>query len=483
MIVPTQARHLMLAILFSFIVAGCTKGEVPSTVATDIPVEQVAAAPELPPVTLVAPLPDASSTGASVTLEWDWIRKLNPDERYDVRVWKEGEPELGITLVSQPYLNLNNWLIHQTPGRYNWRVLVVQVEDDQPLRSLTPDGEARQFSVENVDDPALALDLPDGFQAELIAATNTPTSMAMDEAGNLYISLLSGDIVVQTAAERGTDMLRPFASGFDMITGILFHEQKLYVSSNGQVTVLQDTNGDFNGDSSQELFTEGELPGRQYDSHSNNGMVIGDDGSLYIPVGGTSDHGPEEHPLGGTVLRYDLENGTYEVFAGGLRNPYDMAVDAEGNLYLSDNGPDAPDLDLLSVPPDEINLIEEGKHYGYPDFFGVPRAGSGTEAPVIRFPASSAPTGMVIYDGQQFPAEYDGAIFTALWGNAAINHPTGHRIAIVMQSPDGSYEQENLDDFARGLRRPIEVIQTNDGSLIIADFETGQIFEIEYVGE
>ena len=95
-------------------------------------------------------------------------------------------------------------------------------------------------------------------------------------------------------------------------------------------------------------------------------------------------------------------------------------------------------------------------------------------------PASSVPAGMIIYDGDNFPDEYSGAIFAALWGNAAINHPTGHRVA-VFPLISGSYEQAALADFARGLRRPIEVIQTPEGTLLIADFETGRIFEITYV--
>lgn len=455
----------------------CHNGE--NNVNGDVADEAPAGDPStLPPITPIVPLSGYSSEGVSVTLEWEWIRKLNPNERFDVRVWLDGQPELGITLISVPRLTLDNWLVFQTPGTYNWRVYVVQVEGDQVVRTLTPDSEIRQFTVDNVDDPAKALILPDGFTAALFASVGNPTSMAMDGDGNLFVSTLLGDILVIPA---GTDQQILYASQFDLLTSLMWHEDTLFVSSNAQVTLLQDTDGDWVSDTSETLFEEGELPGRQYDSHNNNGLAIGPDRMLYILVGGTTDHGPEEHGLGGTVLQYDLEARSYTVFAEGVRNPYDLAFDANGNLYASDNGPDAPDLNLLSVPPDEINLIEEGKHYGYPDYFGEVLAESGTESPVVQFPASSAPTGMLIYDGNNFPAEYDGAIFAALWGNAAINHPTGHRIAVITSSDDG-YAQGSLADFARGLRRPIEVIQSPAGTLLIADFETGRIFEITYTG-
>jgi len=471
---------LLLTSLTTFLLIGCAQSE--PTPPPENPPPAPAPETELPPVNLIVPTSGYESEGASITLEWNWLRKLNNNERYDVRVWKEGDPELGITLTTLPYMNLENWLVYQEPGTYNWRVFVAQMEGDQPVRILTPPGEVRQFTVASVADPAANVKLPEGFQAKLIATVANPTTMDMDENGTLYVATLSGDIVAQPADKRDSGEFETFASGFDMITGLMAYDGELYVSSNGLVSVLKDTDGDLISDERRELFEAGVLPGRQYDSHSNNGMSMGPDGFLYIPVGSTADHGPEEHPLGGTLLKYDLETGEYEVFAEGLRNPYDTAFDAAGNLYASDNGPDAPDANLLSVPPDEINLMEEGKHYGYPDYFGAPPPDTGTEAPIIQIPAGSAVTGMIVYDGDNFPEEYQQAIFVALWGNAAINHPTGHRISVVTLAEDGRYHQEDFVDFMRGLKRPIEVIQTTDGTLMIADFETGRLFEIEYSG-
>lgn len=457
----------------------------PEEVAEEEPTQPEAPAlrEDLPDVSLIAPLPDYQSEGVSVTLEWDWIRKLNPNEKFDVRVWREGEPELGVTLTSQPYLDLDNWLVHQEPGVYNWRVLVTQREGNNFVRDLTSGGEVRQFTVANVDNPALKLKMDvDGFEAEMVASIPNPTTMEMDEAGNLYVANLTGEIFVRPADSDFSDGFISFASGYNLTTGLLAHEGKMFVSHMGQVSILEDTDGDLMSDTAETLFEDGVLPGRQYDSHSNNGLAIGPDGFLYILVGGTTDHGPEEAEYGGTVLKYDLTAKTFEVFATGVRNPYDLAFDADGNLYANDNGADAPDLNWLTIPPDEINLIEAGKDYGYPDQFGIPDPDSGTEAPVIRFPASSAPTGLMIYSGDQFPDEFKGAIFTALWGNAAINHPTGHRIAVIRRSDSGGYQQEDIADFVRGLRRPIEVIQTIDDTLLVADFETGQIFEIRWTG-
>ena len=52
------------------------------------------------------------------------------------------------------------------------------------------------------------------------------------------------------------------------------------------------------------------------------------------------------------------------LFADGTRNTFDMAWNADGELFGGDNG---PDIDL----PDEVNVLRQGKHYGFPWRFGA----------------------------------------------------------------------------------------------------------------
>jgi hypothetical protein len=51
------------------------------------------------------------------------------------------------------------------------------------------------------------------------------------------------------------------------------------------------------------------------------------------------------------------------IYAEGLRNAYDLAFAPNGELFATENGPDA---DM----PDELNHIREGAHYGFPWKFG-----------------------------------------------------------------------------------------------------------------
>lgn len=127
------------------------------------------------------------------------------------------------------------------------------------------------------------------------------------------------------------------------------------------------------------------LSGTQYD-HQFNGVVVSPDGQfVYVNSGSRTDHGEiqtnggaypdlREVPLTSAVLRLPADGADLTVpndeaglapylFADGLRNAYDLAFAPNGSLFAGDNGPDA---DL----PDELNLLVEGRHYGFPWRFG-----------------------------------------------------------------------------------------------------------------
>jgi Glucose / Sorbosone dehydrogenase len=119
--------------------------------------------------------------------------------------------------------------------------------------------------------------------------------------------------------------------------------------------------------------------GTDYD-HSFSGIAVSPDGmSLFFSSGSRTEHGePEkgerEVPLTSAIFKVssttptDLKNDEAALkplmFADGTRNAYDLAFNAAGDLFGTDNG---PDIDL----PDEVNFLEQGKHYGFPWRFGA----------------------------------------------------------------------------------------------------------------
>ena len=114
-----------------------------------------------------------------------------------------------------------------------------------------------------------------------------------------------------------------------------------------------------------------------------------------------------------------LQNSGY-VFAEGTRNAYSMAFNGENQLIAIDNAGERDD-------PEELNLIEQGKHYGFPWRIGGnanPLANPNYDAstdPLIN-PTNGAFLAGHFNADPQFPAAPAGVVFTepiANYGAAA----------------------------------------------------------------
>jgi hypothetical protein len=172
------------------------------------------------------------------------------------------------------------------------------------------------------------------------------------------------------------------------------------------------------------LATTDDYPlGNDSYDHLYNGIVVSPDGaSVFVNAGSRTDHGEveansgqfpatRELPLTSAIFRLPA-NATNLVlhdsdaalkpylYADGTRNAYSLAFAPNGDLFATDNGPDA---DF----PDELNLIKQGSHYGFPWRFGNqanPQSSPGYDPakdPRIE-PESGAAKGKTYYNDPSF---------------------------------------------------------------------------------
>ena len=129
---------------------------------------------------------------------------------------------------------------------------------------------------------------------------------------------------------------------------------------------------------------------------------------------------------------------------------------------------------MVYTPPDELNLVVEGADYGYPEIFGQPPAWSNSVGPIAYLPSGSAVTGIVCYEGDQFPHEFTGGLFITSWNARMLTH-------VDLQTRRGEPLGE-IRYFASGWQNPIDLVVDRDGSLLVLDFSLGQVFRLSYVG-
>ena len=311
--------------------------------------------------------------------------------------------------------------------------------------------------------------VPAGFNINVFYPGLTdPTSMTWGPDGNLYVSQQSGEIIELVIGIDGFPMGSALIAKVPpTLLGLVFVGQDLFVSYTGGVDRLNLQNGKA---SSQQTVLSGLPHGR----HQNDEIVYGKDGFLYLGIGSTGDRTNGNDPQSATIVRFKPDGSSFEVFAKGLRNPYGLAFDKDGNLFSTDNGPDDP------VGPDELNYIVQGGDYGFPNYFGTPPSGSGTIAPVVNLQGHSSSDGFTFYYGFEFPVEYVGNVFIAQWGANTSDPNIGRRVVMVplTRSDHGFVGQEDV--FATGFDHPIDIIEDHEGGLLVADYGSGVIYRISY---
>lgn len=350
-----------------------------------------------------------------------------------------------------------------------------------------------------VNESVVPLTVPRGFHVSVFAE---------GIRGVRFLALGPGGVVTATVPNENRVLLLPdddgdgradrivtFHEGVPAVHGLAWHGDALYVAGTSSLLRLRDADGD--GRAEQADKVSGDLPsgGGHWTRTVLIGEGPGDAPHLYVSAGSSCNVCIEEDPRRATVLRFPLSGGKAAVFATGLRNSVGLAWrPGTAELWGTDNGRDWLGDEL---PPDELNLIEEGGFYGWPYFYGknvrdpehevLPDRFSRPRPARLSFPAHSAPLGITFYDGKMFPAEYRGDAFVAFHGSWNRSTPTGYKVVRV-RFRDG--EPRQVEDFLTGflvLRpkakktgRPVCPLVAPDGSLLVSDDGGGRIFRVTY---
>ena len=207
-----------------------------------------------------------------------------------------------------------------------------------------------------------------------------------------------------------------------------------------------------------------------------NGYLFLSVGDRQAPPEGNLKAHPAQDPTNhqGTILRLNADgsvpadnpfvgdaNVLDEIWSYGHRNPQGLLVHPEtGDIWASEHGPQGGD---------ELNVALPGKNYGWPVIgygvnyrTGIPihdsPAQSGLEQPLAYWVPSIAPSGLMLYTGDKFPA-WQGNIFV---GGLSAQHQRLSRVMI-----DGRHVL-NREALLVGELRIRDVRQGPDGYIYLA---------------
>lgn len=322
-------------------------------------------------------------------------------------------------------------------------------------------------------------ELPAGFSMIKFVDLPRSTALAFDSIGRMYVTTLDGRVYVLNDENNDgrTDSQEVYSSGYNQPLGVAVHEPtgEVYVSQRGGIVIARDTDGDGIADEKENFVT-----GLPVDDHQNDNLVFGPDGFLYMGLGSTCDACEDPDPRSASILRFDVQTDESEIFATGLRNPYDLAFRPEtGELFATNNGRD--DLGL-EAPYEELNHIVQGGDYGYPDCWNEQDAlgCEDTISAVAFFEAHSSANGLDFSGGERFPAEYHGNAFVSIFGSGLKDVQTGiQRVALIPEGETYTGETSWFVRFPEGTS-PLPLQFGPDGALYVGEFRTGAIYRISY---
>ncbi len=337
------------------------------------------------------------------------------------------------------------------------------------------------------------LQLPPGFLISIFAKNLSDARvMIFDPLGSMWVSRPAQGVVTEVDIKNGqvvaqTDIFKnlnhPHGLALDPQNPLV-----LYIAESDKISRVSLYTSDV-------LHKIADLPNDG--EHFTRTLIFGPDGKLYVSIGSSCNACVESDNRRAKIFSMNKDGSNFQEVAAGLRNAVFMATNpATNEIWATDMGRDYLGDNL---PPDTIDIIKQGKNYGWPYCYGkqiqdltfdssaaAKQFCSQSEPSHIDLQAHSAPLGLAFFPAQGWPQEYQCNMLVAYHGSWNRSVPTGYKIVRFVLDQNGQYLSQS--DFITGwlvnnqtaLGRPVDILIQPDGRIYISDDKAGVIYLITH---
>jgi putative heme-binding domain-containing protein len=378
-----------------------------------------------------------------------------------------------------------------------------QSSEDQPI--------TEQITVGNIT-------LPAGFEIEEVYnpgenEQGSWVSITKDDQGRLYASSQYGNIYRVTLPEskEGVVAVKKLDFNIGMAQGLLWHKGDLYalVNSNNNNDLMMRsgfykvTDSDADGELDDVKLLRSFVGNGEHGPHN---IELSPDGkSLYLVLGNHTDipedldstipkvwgednllpvikdpsgHANSRTAPGGWVVRTDFEGENWTIMSVGMRNTYDFAFNADGELFGFDSDMEY-DMGMPWYRPIRLIHLTSGAEFGWRTGTGKFLAEYPDNLPGVADLGQGSPTGVMSGDGLKFPSYYQNGLYLFDWSYGTMYYAS--------LKPEGSSYTAEVTEFLSGVPLPLtNGIVGNDGAMYFLmggrRLESA-LYRVSYTGE
>lgn len=334
------------------------------------------------------------------------------------------------------------------------------------------------------------LKVAEGFKLS-IYADNIPKvrTIVISQTGDLIVSqpkLGTIQLILKDDNNDGrSDGRLLLAEGLNGPYGLALHKGWLYIAETDAILRIRYDAEQRKLIGTPRTIVSNKFPGGG--NHWSRNIKISPDDKLFASVGSSCNSCIENSPKRASILQYDLDGKNELIFATGLRNTMGFDWQPKTKLLFGvDNGRDYLGDD---IPPEELNQIKLGAHYGWPYEYGEKLVDADytkyrpdqllTSSPIHQLTAHSAPLSLLFL--KHNPQLY-GTALVALHGSWNRSKKSGYKVVALSFSADNRILQSDfISGFERSERvtgRPVDLAEDVDGSIYLSDDYNGRIFKV-----
>ncbi len=384
-----------------------------------------------------------------------------------------------IPILGQPSIDLSKAIPTQ-PVTANGEGELPLGKNETGLPLLLPRGFSINLFAKDLEGPRSIRVAPDGML--MVAEPNAGRITALPDRNGDGVA--DGKLTVASGLDRPHDFLFNLTDGYDLL-----------IAETGALSRMR-LNADLSRADSHQVLTRLPTGGRHWTRSLEFAPTGKGEERLLISIGSACDVCHEDDARRGTVQSVRMDGSDMKPYAVGLRNAVFLEPGPSGSVWATEMG-----RDFLgdNLPPDEINILEEDKNYGWPICYGKnihdtvfdkntyirnPCMEPFETPSHIDLPAHSAPLGLAfVPDDAGWPEEYVGNLLVAYHGSWNRTVPTGYAVRRFLLDENGNATSN--EDFVSGwltdrdvLGRPADLTFGSDGALYITDDKTGLIYRI-----